>query len=58
MSGEPPNEKRLSREVILPGYNHLDVVTAARRQNDGRPEGSSRALSDFALKVIAARKRR
>jgi hypothetical protein len=57
VNGEPPNGKALSREVILPGYNHLDVVTAARRQNDGRPEGSSRALADFALRVIAARTR-
>lgn len=51
---EPPNEMPLSREVILPGYNHLDVVTAARRQNDGRPEPSSRALTKFTLKVVKA----
>ena len=54
----PPNELELSREVIIPGYNHLDVVTAARRQNDGRPEPSSKALSRFTLKAVrAARKR-
>jgi hypothetical protein len=44
----------LSREVILPGYNHLDVVTAARKQNDGRPEPSSRTLTNFTLKVVKA----
>ena len=38
-TGEKPNDKELSREAILPGYNHLDVATAAWRQNDGRPGG-------------------
>jgi hypothetical protein len=51
---EPPNDMPLSREVILPGYNHLDVVTAARRQNDGRPEPASRTLTNFTLKVVKA----
>ncbi len=55
--GEPPNDNPLSREVILAGYNHLDVVTAARRQNDGGPEGSSRALARFALEVAGKRRR-
>ena len=50
-TGEKPNDKELSREAILPGYNHLDVATAAWRQNDGRPEGSSRELVRFLLKV-------
>ena len=50
----PPNDLPFSREVILPGYNHLDVVTAARKQNDGRPEPSSRTLSKFTLKVVKA----
>jgi hypothetical protein len=49
--GTRPNSFRLSRELILPGYNHLDVTTAARRQTDGRPEGSARALARFALKL-------
>jgi hypothetical protein len=54
-TGEKPNDKDLSREAILPGYNHLDVATAAWRQNDGRPEGSSRELARFVLKVIRRR---
>ena len=33
--------------VMLPGYEHLDVLTAAEHQNDGQPEGSSSALVDF-----------
>jgi hypothetical protein len=52
--GSAPNGFRLSRELILPGYNHLDVTSAARRQNDGRPEPSSRALTAFALQAVAA----
>jgi hypothetical protein len=50
----PPNEMPLSRELILPGYNHLDVATAAWRQNDGLAEPSSRALTRFALKAVKA----
>lgn len=37
--------------VILPGYNHIDVITAAARQNNGQPEGASAALVQFALQV-------
>ena len=54
-TGEKPNDKELSREAILPGYNHLDVATAAWRQNDGRPEGSSRELARYLLKVTRRR---
>jgi len=52
IKGEPPNDLPRSREIILPGYNHLDVVTAARKQNDGRREPASRALTNFALRVV------
>jgi hypothetical protein len=44
----------LTKELILPAYNHLDVVTAARRQNDGRPEPSSRTITNFTLKAVKA----
>jgi hypothetical protein len=47
-----PNKNRLSGAVTLPGYNHIDVTAAAWRQNDGRPEGSSKALSDFTCRVL------
>jgi hypothetical protein len=50
-TGEKPNDKPLSREAILPGYNHLDVATAAWVQNHGRPEGSSQELVRFLLRV-------
>lgn len=38
----------LDPHVVLPGYEHLDVLTAAERQNDGQPERSSQVLADFA----------
>jgi hypothetical protein len=53
--GKPPNSRPLSRLIIIPGYNHLDVVTAARAQNDGRPEPSALSLAKFALQAIARR---
>jgi hypothetical protein len=33
--------------VRLPGYQHLDVLTAAEHQNDGKPEGSSQAFANL-----------
>ncbi|GAA5068027.1 hypothetical protein GCM10023318_57970 [Nocardia callitridis] len=42
-SGNPRDEV-----IELPGYNHLDVLTAAARQNNGRPEVVSTRLADFA----------
>ncbi len=39
--------------LVLPGYEHLDVLTAAERQNDGRPEQSSQTLAGFALGAAA-----
>jgi hypothetical protein len=50
-TGEKPNDKRLSREAILPGYNHLDVSTAAWVQNDGRPEPASLEIARFLKKL-------
>ena len=54
IAGTPPNDLPLSREWILPGYNHLDVATAAWRQNDGLREPTSDALVKFGLKVVKA----
>jgi hypothetical protein len=34
--------------LTLPGYNHVDVVTAAARQNDGKREPVSTGLAAFA----------
>jgi hypothetical protein len=35
--------------TILPGYQHLDVLTAASRRNDGRAEQGAAALARFVL---------
>jgi len=32
---------------IIPGYNHLDVLTAAAVQNDGQPEKVTTNLLNF-----------
>jgi hypothetical protein len=37
-------------DVVAPGYNHIDVLTAAAKQNDGKPEVVSTALAAFAAK--------
>jgi hypothetical protein len=50
--GDPPNARPRSRSITIPGYNHLDVLTAARRQNDGRPEATAKAVATFALAVL------
>jgi hypothetical protein len=55
IKGPPPNKKPLSRSIRVPGYNHLDVITAARHQNDGRPEPTSKALAGFAKRVTKRR---
>lgn len=34
--------------VVLPGYQHLDVLTAAPVQNDGSRERIAAGLSEFA----------
>ena len=34
--------------VVAPGYQHLDVLTAAPKQNTGRPEIVSTTLAAFA----------
>ena len=50
---DPPNGH--GKLVFLPGYNHIDVLTAAWKQNDGRPEKVSSTLAEFALKPAMGR---
>src|SRR5438270_7714240 len=45
--GATPRER-----VILHGYNHIDLATAAGRQNGGAPEGVSTSLTKFVLQVV------
>jgi hypothetical protein len=37
---------------VLKGYNHVDVVTAARRLGTGKRERASAELRNFVLEVI------
>lgn len=37
-------------DVVAPGYQHIDVLTAAARQNDGKPEVVSTNLAAFAAR--------
>ncbi|WP_072801576.1 hypothetical protein [Rhodococcoides yunnanense] len=39
--------------IVLPGYNHIDVLTAAPVQNNGRPEVVSTTLARFAANPSA-----
>jgi hypothetical protein len=55
-SSTKPNDKPLSREVIIPGYNHLDVTAASRVQTDGHAEQSSAKLALFAMKAVPGRR--
>ena len=41
-----------SRTIVLPGYAHLDFVTAAAKQNSGQPEQASTALAGFAMTLV------
>ncbi|MDQ8045077.1 MAG: hypothetical protein AAGC46_09675 [Solirubrobacteraceae bacterium] len=38
--------------VLLPGYDHVDSVTAAEKQNNGKPEGSSTMLMNMIDRVV------
>ena len=40
-------QKPTDPRVIAPGYEHLDVLTAAEKQNDGKFEPSSHAFADL-----------
>ena len=54
LSADAPLEPgaRPRRRVVLPGYNHIDVSTAARAQRGG-PERSSANLTCFVLEVVS-----
>jgi hypothetical protein len=38
--------------VVAPGYNHLDVLTAAAQQTNGQPEISSSTLALFMGQLV------
>lgn len=51
-TAEPPNGLPRSDALVLPGYNHIDVVAAAWDQPSGQPEPASAALADFVRRVL------
>jgi hypothetical protein len=52
---EPPGPAGVPSTVLsLPGYNHVDVITAAPVQQDGAPEPSAKAITDFVLGTAGA----
>jgi hypothetical protein len=52
--GTPEAPGRDVTRIVLPGYDHVDVGTAAYRQADGRAERVSRALADFGTRIAPA----
>jgi hypothetical protein len=44
---DPPTAS--TETIVMPGYQHLDVLTAAPRQNNGRPEQVAANLARFAV---------
>jgi pimeloyl-ACP methyl ester carboxylesterase len=38
--------------VMMPGYEHVDAITAAEKQNNGQPEGSTKMLTDMIDRVV------
>lgn len=50
----PAHIRPLDPYVVARGYEHLDVLTAAERQNGGQPEISSSTLVDFTLGTVGA----
>ncbi len=38
--------------VMMHGYEHVDAITAAEKQNNGKPEGSTKMLVDMIDRVI------
>ena len=50
--GAIPNGPSPQIHVTAPGYTHIDVLTAARVQNNGQPELSSSTLASWMSQVI------
>ncbi|WP_245672910.1 hypothetical protein [Aldersonia kunmingensis] len=49
---DPPRARAGDVVLVMPGYNHIDLLTAAAKQNDGRPEQVSTALAAFATRPV------
>ena len=51
-TGSIPQGPSPQAYAVAPGYNHLDVLTAAAVQNNGQPETSSHTLATWMSQVI------
>ncbi len=51
-TGSIPQGPAPQAYAVAPGYNHLDVLTAAATQNDGQPETSSHTLATWMSQVV------
>jgi hypothetical protein len=56
-SDPPPLKHRGNMWVRLHGYNHIDVATAALRQNNGKHEAETAGLWKFARALIGPRRK-
>jgi hypothetical protein len=54
----PPKGPGPSAWIKLPGYDHIDVASAALRQNTGKHEAESAGLWTFASKALKAQGKR
>jgi hypothetical protein len=52
---DPPPTGKGNAWIKLPGYDHIDVATAALRQNNGKHEAESAALWKFARALLGAK---
>ena len=52
LGGAIPNGPAPQIHVTAPGYNHLDVLTAAAVQNNGQPELSSSTLESWMSQIV------
>ena len=51
-AGAIPTGPEPQVHVVAPGYNHLDVVTAAYAQNNGKPEPTSHTLAAWMSGIV------
>jgi hypothetical protein len=54
----PPKGPKPHAWIKLRGYNHIDVGTAAWKQNSGKREAETAAIVNWAMKVLGSRGRR
>jgi hypothetical protein len=51
-AGAIPNGPEPQVHAVAPGYNHLDVLTAAYNQTNSKPEVTSHTLADWMSEIV------